>query len=143
MPLRTFRDRVFQTLCYEGGALLVVAPGFALVTGKGQGDSFLLLASLSAAVMVWSPLHNTVFDLIDLRMTGRVASDRPQGLRVVHALSYEASSMVVTLPVLIWLGGFGLWEAVAADLGLTGVYALYAYLFFLAYDRLRPVRPGP
>jgi uncharacterized membrane protein len=74
--------------------------------------------------------------------SGRVASDRPQKWRVVHAVSHEATTVVVTLPILVWLGGHGWGEALLLDLGLTVLYAVYAYGFHLVYDRLRPVRPA-
>ncbi len=139
MALRNFRERVLQTLCYEGGGLLLVVPAYSLIMGRGSGESFLLLAEISVAVMIWSPLYNTIFDLIDLRVTGRVASDRPQGLRLVHATSHEATTVVVTLPILVWFGGHSLWGALAVDFALTVVYSVYAYFFHLAYDWLRPV----
>lgn len=142
MALRNFRERVLQTLCFEGGGLLMVVPGYALVTGHSGGTSFVLMAAISVAVMVWSPIHNTAFDLIDLRLTGRVASDRPHKLRIVHAASHEASSVVVSLPILVWLGGHTVWAALAVDLALTLVYSAYAYVFHLVYDRLRPVVPA-
>lgn len=139
MALRNFRERVLQTLCYEGGGLLLVVPGYALFMQRGGGKSLLLLAAISVAVMVWSPIHNTVFDLFDLRLTGRVASDRPHGLRMVHAASHEATSVVVTCPILMVLGEHSLWGALAVDFALTVVYSVYAYFFHLAYDWLRPV----
>lgn len=139
MALRSFRERVLQTLCYEAGGLLLVAPAYALVMGRGGGESFRLMAALSVAVMLWSPIHNTVFDWIDLRLTGRLASDRAHGLRMVHAVSHEATSVVVTLPVLIWIGGHSLLGALVVDAALTLAYTAYAYLFHLLYDRLRPV----
>lgn len=139
MALRSFRERVIQTLCYEAGGLLLVAPAYALIMGRGGAESFGLMAALSVAVMLWSPIHNTVFDWLDLRLTGRLASDRPHGLRMVHAASHEATTVVVTLPVLIWMGGHGLWGALMVDAALTLAYSAYAYLFHLAYDRLRPV----
>ncbi len=64
------------------------------------------MLALSAAVLVWSPVHNTVFDWLDLRLSGRVASDRPQRWRLVHAASHEATTVIVTLP--IWSGWAGL-----------------------------------
>lgn len=139
MALRSFRERMLQTLCYEAGGLLLVAPAYALVMERSGGESFRLVAALSVAVMIWSPIHNTIFDYADLRLTGRLASDRPQGLRVVHAVSHEATTVVVTLPVLIWMGGHSLWGALMVDAALTLAYSVYAYLFNLVYDRLRPV----
>jgi uncharacterized membrane protein len=49
---------------------------------------------------------------------------------------------VVTLPIMLWLGGFSLREALLATAGLTAVYTAYAYAFHLVYDRLRPVAAG-
>lgn len=141
MSLRSPRERALQTLLFEVGGLLLVAPLYALVFSAPMEESFLIIAALAVAVMIWSPIHNTIFDVLDLRMTGRVASDRPHGLRIIHAVSHESTSLVVTVPLLIWLGGHSLMEAILLDIGLTIVFAIYAYVFNIIYDRLRPVRP--
>jgi uncharacterized membrane protein len=142
MTLRSPRERAIQTLAYEAGGLCLSVPLVVLFGGGTMGQAFVLLLALSAAVLVWSPIHNTVFDWVDFRLTGRLASDRPQRWRLVHAASHEATTVVVTLPILIWLGGLSVWEALLADLGLTLLYAAYAYVFHLVYDRLRPMRPA-
>jgi uncharacterized membrane protein len=94
---------------------------------------------LALAIMAWSPLHNSVFDWVDLRMTGRVASDRPHSLRIIHALCHEATSVVITLPLIMLIGGHGFWQALGIDIGFTLFYSVYAYFFHLTYDALRPV----
>lgn len=139
MALRSARERALQTLSYEAGGLLLATPLYAALAGGGTRDGMILVAALAGAVMIWSPLHNTVFDWIEWRLAQRVASDRPQVWRLVHALSHEASSVVVTLPVILWLTDHGIGAALLVDLGLTLFYAGYAYLFHLGYDRLRPV----
>ena len=144
MTLRSARERVIQTLAYEAGGLCLSVPLFALVSGGTTGEALWLLLVLSIAVLIWSPIHNTAFDWVDLRWSGRLASDRPQRWRLVHAVSHEATTLVVTLPILMALGGLSFWAALLADLGLTALYAVYAYVFHLIYDRLRPVRrSGP
>lgn len=140
MPLRSPRERLLQTLCYEGGGLFLSIPLYLLYSGQTAEDGALLMLALSVAVMIWSPFHNTVFDRLDLRLSGRVASDRLHRWRVVHAVSHEATTVGLTLPILVWLGGHGWAEALLLDLGLTGLYAGYAYGFHLVYDRVRPVR---
>lgn len=142
MTLRTSRERVIQTLAYEAGGLVVATPLFALAFGTDGSTSFLLLASLSLAMLLWSPLHNTFFDVLEWRSAHRLASDRPQLLRMVHAVSHEATSLVVTLPVLMAFGGLGLVEALFADFGLTAIYSAYAYAFHIVFDHFRPV-PAP
>jgi uncharacterized membrane protein len=139
MRLRSTRERVIQTLCYESGGLVLSIPVYVLYSGHAAGEGAALMAAVSVAVMIWAPLHNTTFDWLDLRCSGRVASERPQGLRMVHAVSLEASAVVATLPILVWFGGHHVADALLVDLGLTGLYAVYAYGFHLVYDRLRPV----
>ncbi|RYH96626.1 MAG: hypothetical protein EON48_18660 [Acetobacteraceae bacterium] len=143
MSLRSPRERLLQTLAYEAGGLCLSVPLFAFFGGTTAGQALGLMLTLSAIVMVWSPLHNTVFDWVDLRHSGRIASDRPQRWRLVQAVSQEATSLCVTLPVVMGAGGLSLQAALLAELGLTLLYAAYAYAFHLVYDRLRPVRtPG-
>ncbi|MCB6178418.1 hypothetical protein LHP98_09775 [Rhodobacter sp. Har01] len=143
MTLRSPRERFIQTLAYEAGGLLLSVPLYILYSGGGAGQGAEVMLAMSAAVLLWSPIHNTAFDLVDLRLTGRLASDRPHRWRMVHAASHEISTVLVTLPVLMFLGGHGLGEALLIDLGLTLVYAAYAYVFHLGYDWLRPVCAAP
>jgi uncharacterized membrane protein len=140
--LRSARERVIQTLWFEGVGLLLVAPLYALVTGSRSGESFAMVAAVSVAVMLWAAVYNTVFDVLERRATGRVASDRPHGLRTLHAIGLETTSVVVTTPVIWAMTDLGWWGALAADLGLATAYALYGYAFHWAYDRWRPVPQG-
>ena len=94
----------------------------------------------SVAVMLWSPLHNALFDWLDARWFDRVASDRHGMSRWVHAFSHEVSTLVVTLPLIVWMGGYAWFDALLLDLGLTLFYTLYAWVFHWCFDRLRPVK---
>lgn len=137
--LRSARERIVQTLCFEGIGLLLVAPLYAWVSGAHTGESFVMVAAVSVAVMLWAALYNTAFDRVERHATGRVASDRPHGLRTLHAIGLEVSSVVVTTPVIWAMSDLGWWGALLADLGLAVAYSAYAYLFHWGYDRLRPV----
>jgi uncharacterized membrane protein len=140
--LRSTRERVIQTLWFEGFGLLLVAPGYAWVTGAYAGESFVMIAAVSLVLMVWAGLYNTAFDSVERRRTGRVASARPHALRTLHALGLEASSVLVSCPVIWAMTDLGWWGALLADLALAGVYAVYGYAFHWVFDRLRPVPQG-
>lgn len=142
MTLRTARERVIQTLAYEAGGLAVATPLYTLAFGTAAGESFVVLAAVAVAMMIWSPIHNSLFDLVEWRMVRRVASDRPHAQRVLHALSHEVTAAIVTVPILMLFGALGFVEALVADIGLSAVYALYAYVFHCFYDRLRPIQPN-
>ena len=143
MALRSLRERLYQTLAYEFFGLALIAPLICAAIGLSGGESVMLLVWVALACMVWSPLHNIVFDWAEWTLARRVASDRPQGWRMVHAASHEATSVVVTTPLIMLISGLGLVDALALDLGLTVVYTAYAYLFHMTYDWLRPVNSDP
>jgi uncharacterized membrane protein len=138
--IRGWRERVIQTLWFEALGLAIVSPLFAWFAGASMGKSLIVLVVLSMAVMCWSALYNTAFDWVEARYSGRVASDRPHRLRMVHTIGLEATAALVTWPLIVALTPLGWLEAMAADIGLT--YAAYGYGFHLGFDRLRPVRTG-
>lgn len=137
--VRSVRERVVQTLWFEGLGLLIVSPLFAQCAGTSPEESLTTLVALSVAVMTWSALYNTAFDLAEARRSGRLASDRPAVLRIMHTVGQEATATLVTWPLLVALTPLGWTEALVADFGLTLAYAVYGYLFHLGFDRVRPV----
>lgn len=141
VPMRSLRERVIQTLSYEFGAVLVAAPLYQWVFDASTSESLQLLMTLSVAVMLWLPLHSSVFDWLDARWFGRVASDRRGISRWLHAFSYELSTLIVTVPLIVWMSGYSWLEALLLDLGLTLFYTTYAWVFHWGFDRLRPIKP--
>lgn len=139
MSLRTARERFIQSIAYQTGSVFVMIPFYlAAAGGEATGAAFLMIC-MTIAEAVWAPVFNSTFDRLDLRLSGRVASDRGQLWRVVHAVSHETSTVVVTVPILVFLGGHGWAEALFLDIGLTLVCIVYAYFFHIIYDVLRPV----
>lgn len=141
MTLRSPRERLIQILSYEACALCLAVPFYAVIADQGAAEATVVMAAMMLAEMIWAPLHDTVFDFADLKLSARLASDRPKRWRLVHALSREFTTMVVTLPVIMYFGGHGFAQAFALDLGLTLMYAVYGYFFYLGFDWLRPVVP--
>lgn len=139
MPLRSVRERVIQTLSFEAGGLLLASPLYAFFLNETGSDSAVLIVCLSLAAMIWSPIHNCLFDMLDLKLSGRCASGRPHFLRLVHAGSHEFTSCLTTVPIIMAISKFGFWQALAVDIGLTLFYTGYAYVFHIVFDWLRPV----
>lgn len=141
MTLRSPKERLIQIIAYEVCALCLAVPAYALIAGRETGAATVVMAGMMLAEMLWAPLHDTVFDYVDFRASRRVASDRPKRWRVVHALSREFTTMVVTLPVIMVLGEHSFWQGFWLDLGLTLMYSVYGFFFYLGFDWLRPVVP--
>lgn len=143
MVLRPLRERVLQTLCFEIIGLALVVPIYAFATDRSSTDSITLMVLLSLVILLWCPVHNTAFDVIELRLSSRKASDRPHWLRIAHAVSHEITAVLITCPIVILVGRMSLAEALVVNIGLTVFYTAYAYIFHLIYDRLRPVQTYP
>ncbi len=132
-------ERILQTLIFEAGGLVLAVPAYEAAFGRGADQGLVLMVALSVAVMIWTPVHNMMFDRAEYRLTGRPASARPLSLRLIHALSHEITPIAITLPLIMILGQHSLSEALAVNFGLTLLYVAYAYAFYLAYDRLLPL----
>jgi uncharacterized membrane protein len=140
VTIRTSRERLLQSAGYEIGSLLVATPVCAWLTGTTVATSAGLVVVLTVATMLWAPLFNTAFDRIEWRLWRRLASERSCGLRLIHAFGLEASDTLISVPILMILGGLDLRQALIADLALLAVYMAYTYAYHSAYDRVRPVR---
>jgi uncharacterized membrane protein len=137
------RERVIQTVAFEGLGLAIVSLPFAHLSGETAGDSLAVLATLAVVITLWGALYNTAFDHVECRLAHRVASDRPHRWRVIHAIGLEASAMVVTWPLIVALTALSWREAFVAEVALSLAYAAYGYGFHRVFDRLRPVVAAP
>jgi uncharacterized membrane protein len=140
--MRTHADRLRHTLLYELFGLLTCTPLAAWALDRELLRVGLLSVSMSAAAMVCNYLFNLAFDHLLLRL-GRPLNVRPPWLRAVHALSFEASLTLLTVPLIMWWLDLSPWAALATDAGYTGFFLAYTYLYNRAYDAAFPMPVSP
>lgn len=138
--IRSVRERVIQTITFEIVALALTVPLFSLWTQSSHFSSMSILVFLSLLITLWSGIHNSLFDWIEWQFTQRTASNRPNRLRLIHAISLEASATLVSLPVLVWLLDMNWRAALLLDVSLTLLYVIYGFVFHRIYDEIRPVK---
>ncbi|MGB4674970.1 MAG: PACE efflux transporter [Azovibrio sp.] len=138
-PLRTLPDRLRQAILFELLGVFLITPLFTLASGEPLLESAALLALISLVASLWNAAYCTAFDWLEGRLTGRRADQRPQVLRLAHALGFEGGLLLFSLPVIMAWTGMDFWTVLVTDIGLALTYAGYAYLFNLAYDRLLPI----
>ncbi|SDU13305.1 Uncharacterized membrane protein [Pseudomonas pohangensis] len=136
--IRSFRERLLQCLCYEAIGVCAFMPLVSLLLDKQAGAALLLLLPLSLAAVSTTVLFNSLFDHLEYKHCGRLASNRPHRVRLFHALLLEVCVALATVPLIKYQLHLSWLQALAADAVLMVLYALYGYLFFWAYDRLRP-----
>ena len=142
VAVRTGKDRIRYTLCFEATLMMLLVPAGALFFDKSLLDIGLLGCVLVTKAMLVGLLYNWVFDMIDAR-AGRVSSDRSTIGRLVHATGFEISLTLTSLPIYIYWLDVTILEALAADIVVTTFVVAYTYVYTLAYDRLFPVQNNP
>lgn len=138
VTLRTGKDRIRYALTFEASLMVFLIPAGAAFFDKAFSDIGLLGLVLSLKALLISLLYNWIFDRIDARAF-QVSSDRSIIGRITHALGFELSLLITSLPIYTWWLSISVWEALAADLVVTTFVVLYTYLFTLTYDRVFPV----
>ncbi|OOF57559.1 hypothetical protein BKL49_08730 [Rodentibacter myodis] len=82
-------------------------------------------------------LCNFTFNwLFDKIFTGK-REERSLLFRLFHTLSFEATLLILTIPMVAYALELNLWQAFLADIGLTFIIMVYTFFFNWIYDRIR------
>ena len=122
--MRSFRDRLIYTFTFEVTLVVMLIPAGMLFFEKGAGHIGVLALVLSLKAMLINLLYNWVFDRIDAR-SGRVASDRGVLGRMLHAVGFEVTLLITSLPIYMWWLDLTLLQAIMTDLVVTGFIVIY------------------
>ena len=132
MPNR--QDRIIHALTYEAFALvtitLIITPLFDI-----QADKSLTIGIVfSVFAVFWNVVFNHAFDWALTQLNG---SDNKSLLtRIVHALAFEGTLLIPTLPVLAWWLDTNLYGALKIELFLIIYITIYTFFFNLVYDHV-------
>ena len=138
VTLRSGKDRLRYSIAFEASLMALLIPAGAAFFEKSLASMGLLGLVLTLKAVLVSLAYNLAFDRVDARK-GRVSSDRTPFGRILHAVGFELTLVVTSLPIYIWWLDLTLVEALMADLVVTSFVVAYTYLFTLGYDRAFPV----
>jgi len=139
-PLRSGKDRLRYSLAFEMSLMAALIPAGAVFFGKSLADMGVLGFALSLKALMISLIYNWAFDHLDARR-GILSSDRSPIGRILHAVGFEISLLITSLPLYMWHLDLTLFEAVMTDMVVTSFVVIYTYFFTLSYDHLFPVAP--
>ena len=138
VKLRPLTDRIRYTVIFEMILLIMLVPAGMAFYDKDFFDIGLLGVILVLKAMIINVIYNWIFDRIEAR-TGRVASDRPHKLRVVHAVGFEITLMITSIPIYTWWLQITILEAILIDVVVTTFIIGYTYIYTLVYDAVFPI----
>lgn len=136
--MRTQADRIRHTIMFELVALVTVTPLAAWILDKDMAKVGSMALFLSLTAMGCNYFFNLAFDHM-LKKLGRPVHHRPPKVRIIHALLFEGSFLIITVPVVAWWLDMTLWKAFVTDLGFAIFFLIYAYAFNWAYDLIFPI----
>ena len=122
---RSTSERLFQAVLYELIAIAFLTPVYSWAFDMPLDNSLATMAMTSLAVIIWAAIYNTIFD---------------RGLRFLHATLLEVTITFIAVPIIMLMSGVSIWIALLADILFSLIFAVYTYVFYYIYDRLRPVR---
>lgn len=131
-------DRIRYALIFEGILIVLFGAAMALVTGRDLIQTGGLALALSLLALVVNLGFNYLYDRVDIAF-GRVPTERTRLGRIVHAIAFEFTLVLLGLPLIMWWLKVGAWQALALDVSLMVFVVIYTYFFTLAYDRVFPV----
>ena len=135
--MRGLGDRIRHTIIFEALALVIVAFAGGLIIGESPEVMGALSLMFSALVMVWNLAYNWLFDLWDMKY--RNAAKRGVGLRLIHAVLFEAGLLVAGVFLIAWWLEITLLQAFLIDIGFALFFVAYAFVYNWAYDIVFPI----
>ena len=135
--MRTIADRIRHALSFEIIGLILMIPLGALLFSMPAEDIGVVGVVSATIATAWNYLYNLIFDHAMQRSRG--TTQKTTGIRVVHALLFEAGLLVALLPFVAWYLDISLWEALVMDVAFAVFYVFYAFAFNWAYDRIFPL----
>lgn len=135
--MRSTADRIRQALSFELIGVLIVTPLFAWVFDHPMGEMGALAVLGATVATLWNYLFNLVFDHSLNRARGDTRKTMP--LRFLHAVLFEATLLVLLLPLFAWWLGVSLAAALVMEISFAAFYLVYAFVFTWGYDTLFPL----
>lgn len=135
--MRTPRDRIRHAISFEIIGLLLVIPLGSMGFGMPAEDIGVVAIIAATIATLWNYIYNLIFDRAMKRLKGSVHKTFLE--RILHALLFETGLLLVTLPLLAFYLGIGLWQALVLDVAFVVFYLIYAFVFNWAYDQVFPL----
>ena len=140
--IRNGPDRVRYALLFEFILVLLMGAALWLLSDQSPLESGSLAVMLSAVAVVMALVYNYLLDRIDAHY-GRVPTERSKLGRIIHAVGFEFTLVVICLPLIMWWMNWSWWKALTFDITAMAFIVVYTYVFTLIYDRVFPVPQEP
>jgi len=128
------RERMFHAVSFELIAMAIIVPASALLIEKNPLDMLLVSIGLSLFAVLWNYIYNLQFD----KLIGPNRVERKIGIRIVHALGFEGSMLLFTIPLVSWYLSLSFIDTLVLEAGVLSFILIYTGVFNWLYDVYQP-----
>jgi uncharacterized membrane protein len=121
------KPQLIQAISFEVGALSLFVLFFAPFLEHSAAELGTLGLAFSLLTVLLLYFYNQLFDSALLRLTGNV--EKTGLARVLHALLFEATLLVFSLPAIAWWLEVSLLDALILEVAAVTFMVVYTYIF--------------
>ena len=130
---RSVKERIFHACTFEFFAIV-----FTMLIGIFLLDKPMSsMGILSVLISVTALLLNIVFNWLFDRFFPFVNGDRPVKIRMLHAIGFEGTLVLFTVPMIAFFLKVSFVEAFMIEIGFLIFFLFYTYIYNWAYDKIR------
>ncbi|NEN75941.1 PACE efflux transporter [Pelistega sp. NLN82] len=130
---KSVAERFLYAFLFEVLGITISAPLGAWVFNHSLFSMGVVTVVIALMALLLNMFYNTVFDFYLLRK----GYTKTKKIRVCHAIGFEITLFLMTIPFIAWYLGVSIWEAIVLDIVFILFYLPYTYLFNLCYDIVR------
>ncbi|MEH6550753.1 MAG: PACE efflux transporter [Pseudomonadales bacterium] len=133
------RERLAHAVLFELILFFICWVIMLTVSDGSVAVATALVVSVSLTAMFCNYLFNVIFD----RIYGEDRTSRTVALRIFHALCFEVTVLISTIPMFVFALDIGWLDALLFDLVFMLLALVYTYIFNWSFDQLRVRWIGP
>lgn len=131
--VRSIKERVLHACLFEFFAIVFTTLIGVFILNKPLESMGLLAVLISLTALLLNIVFNWIFD----KFFPFVNGDRPIKLRILHAIGFEGTLILFTIPMIAYLLKVSFVEAFFIESGFLVFFLFYTYLYNWSYDQLR------
>lgn len=130
---RSLIERIFHACTFEFFAILFTILIGVFFLNKPLNSMGIISVMISVTALLLNMVFNWIFD----KLFPFVNGERPVKIRILHAIGFESTLILFTVPMLAYVLKVSLTEALMIEAGLLIFFLFYTYLYNWSYDQIR------
>ncbi len=130
---RSVKERVFHACTFEFFAIVFTMLIGIFILNKPVSS----MGVLSVLISVTALLLNIVFNWLFDKFFPFVNGDRPVKIRMLHAIGFEGTLVLFTVPMIAFFLKVTFVEAFMIEIGFLIFFLFYTYIYNWLYDKVR------